>query len=483
MPAVPFLGFTPDAPSDTPGVITALSNVIPTEKGLAGAPSGIAPSGVGALAAPCVGAAVVVSTDGSRRTYAGTTTRLYELVAGTWTDRSRVALYTGTSDTRWIFTQFGNATIATNDGAVLQASVGGAFSDIATAPQAKVVVSVANFVLAFNTVDGTFGDQSDRWWCSAFQDHTSWTPSVTTQATTGRLVGEGGEITAACRLGQNVVVYKGRAMWLGQYVGPPAVWQFDQVPGEVGCVGSEAVVDVGGANVFVGEDNIWLYDGTRPVPIATGQVRQWFFNNSSALYRYKTLCTFDRQNNRVYFWYVSRNSTTGVLDSCLVYHMQTKQWGSADQTIQTAINYVGAGATYDTTSGTYDAAPNVPYDSQYWLSGGRAPAVFNSSNQVLTLTGASTCGALVTGDVGDDDYESFVRRVRLRFLQEPASATITGQIKDGLGGTLLAGDSGVLADAKFDLRQAARWHRFSFTFTGDFELTSMNVDAVAGGKR
>ncbi|MGL4574044.1 MAG: hypothetical protein ACRCV9_04555, partial [Burkholderiaceae bacterium] len=224
---IPFAGFIPDADWTVPGAIADCVNLIPTEKGMAGGPTPIvAVPGLAALPGVCRGAAVLVNTLGSRRNFAGTQTALYELTGSTWTNVGRVVAYTGSPEARWSFTQFGNAALAANDADVIQASTAGAFADIAGAPAAKILVSAKDFVIAFATNEGTFGDQPDRWWCSAFQNHTSWTPSLATQATSGRLVGSPGGITAAAMLGGYAVAYKERSLYLGQYVGSPIVWQF-----------------------------------------------------------------------------------------------------------------------------------------------------------------------------------------------------------------------------------------------------------------
>lgn len=487
MAVVPFIGFAPDADPTTPGAITDCSNLIPSEKGMVGGPSpSVAVSGLAALAAACRGAAVLVNTTGVRRNFAGTQTKLYELSGGAWVDVSRAGNYTGSSDNRWMFAQFGNAAIATNTTDTIQASTSGAFADIATAPKARIIVGAKDFVLAFSTNDGTYGDQTDRWWCSAFQDHTSWTPSVSTQATTGRLVGVPGGLTAAASLGAYVVAYKERGMYLGQYVGAPVVWQWDQVPGEIGCVGPDAVVDIGGAHIFVGPDNIWQYDGTRPQPIATGQVRQWFYDDGSATYRFRTIVHYDRQNSRIWIFYPSASSSDGTPDRALVYHLITKKWGRANRTVEAIFQFITPGLTWDTLSSigaTWDSLPSISWDSQTWQAAGRALAYFDTAHGLYTLTGTSDSSTLTTGDSGDDWQSSWVSGVRLRFVRKPSAATGTGYTRANEGDTLAIRNTGTMHDGRFDLTQDERWHRFAFTFTGDHEVTSVSVDSRPSGMR
>jgi len=244
------------------------------------------------------------------------------------------------------------------------------------------------------------------------------------------------------------------------------------------------VVDIGGAHIFVGEDNIWLYDGTRPFPISQGSVRQWFYDDLSATYKYRTIVTFDRNNNRVWIFYPSAASS-GTPDSALVYHLASKKWGRANRTIEAAMNYVTPGITWDTLdtiSATWDALPDIPWDSQSWQPSGRALAVFNSTHNLVTLTGSGEDSGLTTGDIGDDEAVSTLTSAVLRFLTEPTTATVSGQTKTGAGATASAAGSGSLHESRFPIIQTGRWHRLAFQFTGNVETTAIKTNATSAGR-
>lgn len=486
MPAVTLIGFAPDRSPTEPGVMTNCVNFIPTEGGFAASPSAIAVPGLAALAAPCRGGLVATKIDGTRRPFAGTQTRLYEIVSGAWTDVSRGLAYTGSTENRWVFAQFGNTTIATNDTQVIQASTGtGAFADVATAPVAKIVFSVGDFVMALNTNEAGFGDQGDRWWCSGIFDHTTWAPSITTQANSGRLVSGGGDFTAGLALGDTAVAYKARSMWRGTYVGGAAVWQWDQIEGEQGAVGPEAVCDANGQHLFVGDDNLWVFDGVRATPIGDEDIRQWFFSNSSPAFRYRTIVQYERQNNRAWFFFPSTGSTDGALDRTLVFHMKRRRWGRADITVQAAFGFVQPGVTFDTlntVAATFDTLP-ASFDSQFWLSGGRSLAIVNNTNTLATLTGTPGNSSFTTGDIGDDWAASRLSAVRLQFTIAPTTATASGQTLANTGGAMVAGGSASLYDGAFHLRQSGRWHRLTFSFSGSVECLKLDHDLVADGAR
>jgi hypothetical protein len=476
---VQFTGFIPDADWTTAGAITDCRMLLPTERGMAAAPSLVpAVEGLAPLAAACRGAAVLINTEGTRRVIAGTATDLYELTGSTW--NTVQAGLTAAPDV-WSFAQFGNASIASNNADAISASTAGAFAPIAGAPKAKIVITSKDFVLAFDMDYGT-GRQTDRWGCSGYQNHTQWAPSIATQATTGRLVGVSGAITAAAMLGGYAVAYKELGAYIGQYVNAPVVWQWDQIPAEFGCVGQNAVVDIGGAHFLVGPDNIWLFDGTRPVPVAPTEIRKFFFADSSAPNRFKTIVSFDRQTSRVWIHYVSSDGS--VIDSALVYHLISKRWGRAKYDIEAALNFTSPGLTIDTLPyATYDDMPDIPFDSPFWQSGARSQAVFDTAHSLKTIAGTPGESGLTTGDYGDDWDSSYVRALTLRFLKRPASASVVGMTRDVQGGDLVEEERAQFAENQFCIRQDNRWHRFAFSFVGEHEVTGLSIDMKRAGKR
>lgn len=479
----PIIGFAPDAEVTTPGILTDCANLVPVLKGMAGGPSAVSPAGVPALAAACQGAAVVTKLDGTRRIFAGSAAAIYELSSGSWVNQSAAGGYTGGSTSRWSIAQFGDATIMANRADAMQASTTAAFSAISGAPKAEIVFSVRDQVMALNTNDGA--EKPDGWHCSAVFDHTDWTPSNTTQANKGRLVAAPGPLTAGARLGEYAVAYKARSMFLGQYVGAPVVWDWTQVSGgDAGCVGKKALCDVDGVHFFVGEDNFWLFDGTRPIPLADGTLRDWWQANSNPSFRFLIECVYNRSANQVWIFYPSAASE--VLDHTLVYHVKTKRWGRANRIIQTALEYVSPAATIDGLSSyasTIDTLPDIGLDSQYWLSGGRALSVFNASNQLVSLSGDSDTSSLQTGDAGDDDRVVLLQRLRLRYATAPTSATVQTLYRMESGTAYAAGASGSMTDGKFDVLQSAHWHRAQVDFTGPVLVTHMNPTFKPEGYR
>ena len=110
-------GFAPDLDPVTPGVLTDCDAIIPTTYGLSAANSTVS-AGLPALATAPNSAFVAELLDGSKRTFAASTSAIYEAGSGSWTDRSRVGGYSGTNRTR--FCVFGNNVLSANRTQVIQ---------------------------------------------------------------------------------------------------------------------------------------------------------------------------------------------------------------------------------------------------------------------------------------------------------------------------------------------------------------------------
>lgn len=167
-------GYAPDLTERTPGIFVTCANVIPTLKGFAGAPSPASAVLTSAVASTVLGAKNLVKLDQSTRFFVGTSTKLYEAVSSSWTDRTRASGgdYALSATTRWRFAQYNDVSLAVAKTDLLQASSSGAFATVTGAPKAAVVETVGAFVFLFNTNEATYSDSLNRWWCSGIGDYT-----------------------------------------------------------------------------------------------------------------------------------------------------------------------------------------------------------------------------------------------------------------------------------------------------------------------
>lgn len=479
---IPIDGYAPDGDQTKPGILVDCSAMIPTLKGMAVAPSPVS-TGL-TLAAACRGAAILRELDNTTRLIAGSATKLYEAGSGSWTDRTRASGgdYGLTGETRWRFAQFGSVSLAAAKTEIIQASTSGAFLNVSVSPSIKaaLIETVGQFVMAANTNETAFSDSPSRWYCSALGDYSDWTPSVNTQCASGTLDAAPGPILGLKRFGDTVIAYKLRAMFRGTYVGQPTIWEWPQIPGDVGAVSHESIVDIGTPeapiHAFMGESDFYIYDGSRPRSIGTNTVKETIFGELNRSRQGVSIAQHDRSKSIIRWYYPTVDSINP--DKCVVWNYRTNKWGRDDRQVEATVDYVTPGLAYDnlgSSYSTYHSLPDSPYDSAFVSADTAKPAFFDTSHILKTLDGTAISGSITTGDVGDDTAFTCVNRVRPRFITIPSSASLTNYYRNLLGSSLMAGSGSTLNNGKFDFQREARWHRFLIQFNGSTEIAGFTV--------
>lgn len=474
-------GFAPDLDPATEGVITDCSSLIPNTKGMQSAPSAV-DAGFSALGSAAKGFAVVRKLDNTKRVFTGTASNLYEASGTSWS--SVGSGYSLGSDSRWRFAQYGNVTVAANKETNIQGSTSGAFSALTGAPKAAIVETLNNQIFAFNTNEGTYGDSPERWWCCAVGNENSWTPSSSTQAATGQLLDAPGPITAGKRLGDVIVAYKDRAMFLGQYVGVPVIWNWVHLPGNIGTPCNEAVVTTGTAHFFVGPDDFYLFDGSRATPLQS-PLRQWFFDNLDPQYASRIVSAYDSINGRVFWWFVSK-SGAGTIDNGICLHIQTNKWGRLDENIEAAAEYFSPGVTYEglgTLYSTYDSLPtDISYDSPFWNAGNGVLAVFKTDHKAYTYSGTPQSSSMTMGLIGDGVSYTILKGVRPRFIASPTTTDLEHFYSNLQSDSMTTGvTSSYSTQGNYDLIWSARWHKVKVNFTGSQTIAGLDFNTSSGG--
>jgi hypothetical protein len=473
----PLIGFAPDEDPDIQGGINPCMNIIPSDRGMKGAPTPVT-TGAAALAADCKGAVSVFKLDGTNRTIAGTVDKLYELNGTAWSDVTGAVPALG-SEGRWQFTQFGNITIAATPSITLQQSASGAFASIATTIKANHITTASGFVVVGNYDNGVNNNQ-DGWACSAYQNYADWVPSSSTQSAFGRLLDTAGKITAMRRLGDHVAAYKERALYLGVYVGAPAVWSFQKVLGEVGCLNTGMIVSNEQYHIFLGNDDFYRFDGSNCVPLQAPCSRYVIDTlNKSAVFACQS--TWDNDRGLAWWFYPSSGST--IADSWVAFHPETGKWGYGQLTVQAVVQYISGSILYSTApdSWFYNAAPTYSYGSGFWSSVTVNLSVFQTDKKLYNLAGAAGATSMTLSDLGSDQGDSLLSRYWPRFFTYPTTCTLTLTAKYDADSAFTAVTSTTMVKGRFDVLSTALWHKVKLDFTGDWEMQGFDVDLAPDG--
>jgi hypothetical protein len=242
------------------------------------------------------------------------------------------------------------------------------------------------------------------------------------------------------------------------------------------------VVDIGTALLFVGPDDIYLFNGSLPVSIGS-PLREWFFADLDPTYPSRMKSAHDRVNSLVYFYY-PRLGASGSLTGCIVYNYKTNKWGVAHRAVEAAVDYITGGYTYDTLpiiGLTWDDWPSVTYDSPYWTSSSRYTSYIGTDHTIYSLTGASASASFTTWHYGVEDLFLLLRRLKLRYLVRPTTATMTNYYTDHPGGTWTEDATTTESSGRFDVLRSSPFHKATIAFTGDVEFAAVDADFKGSG--
>lgn len=499
-PNIPLSVWAPDGDPTTPGVLTDVGNLVPTRRGFASDPG---PGSFNGLSLPgkCYGGRLLPINSITPAVMLATSSTLYYYGgSGSLVDRNRASpAYVAPADmtVAWRFEQFGEYTLAIQRDNPLQASADITttdFSDVADAPSAYTICVTSNFVMVANTVDVPADNvyrYFDAWHCSALGDHTDWSPDLATQCAQGRLLQTPGPILRLFAYGPDVLAFKRGSMYRGRYVNRPAdgiIWEWTVISSEVGIVGHDAIVQVGGVVYFMTLDGVYAFNGSALRRVESFP-RLWWIRaqantgTDDSLFML-TQAVYDPVR-RVIRWHYVQNDTAQEseqwMGGCLTYHVETDRWGHSEIDSEWAFN-VPWTTVYVTDAGGIDGTSVEgvgPYTAR-----NVAAYVDSTTHELKIYLSTATSSYFITGDVGDDETVSTGVRARLRFLRAPSSATMRHQYRMNLGDDVTQGaDIAYRTDGKFDFSHSARWHRLVFEAFGPFEVTGIRVDAASAGKQ
>lgn len=467
------LGYAPDYDPNTEGVLKDVDNIVPTKRGFRTQPEPFE-EGLDAVSTTVNSLAVMVDLSGDYRIFVGTTTTIEENTGAGWTDRSG-ATYSCPAGNRWSFAQFGNYTLASNTTDGLQASTDAAFAAVNGAPASKYIAVSQGFVMAAHTSD------KDGWHCSAYQDHTDWTEAIATQSTSGRII-SGGGITGLKAFGSGFVIFKNNSMYVGTYVGAPVVFQWDEVPGDVGCPTSNAAVDIGDRLAFLGHDSFYIFDGARNTDIGE-PLREWFFDSVDVAKLDKTIATYNVRDGNI-TWHVVGDGANDP-SIALVYNIRTGKWGKYKVNIEAAASYYTGGVTYNELGTLYtnynDLPTNISYDSDYWAYKVLTHGVVKTDHKLYTMTRLPVQSFIMLNTIGSSNQYTTVRQIRPRFTIAPESSSLIHYIDHTYGDNFVEKGLVPLSGGNYDLLQSSRWHQFYMVFWGNMEIVEVDIDIIVDG--
>lgn len=423
---VPFGRWLPDqADFNNPGV-PRIENAIPVAKGFQSVSSLVTTGSTGVTG---IGNNLWVELDAQQNVFAfaGDEGKLYRLTAGTFNDISRSGGYTAmVQGEQWRTVRFGDDLFAVNAAkSNLQkynlpaGGVGGLFSDALANFQGKYITVVRDqLVLAHCSAlggaeGGTLFPYRVHW--SAVGDPVDFTPSTTTLAGFNDLpdLGEirgltGGEFGT-------VLLEKGIVRF--DFLGPPTVYQFDQIEGSPGCREPRSVIRAKNRTYWLSPEGFLMFDGQQVRAIGAERVDR-FFETSIRSEDITKMSVVDIPSINAIAWgYVSVNNVgDGKIDSALLYNYDIDQWGylAGSGAKFNGVDCLGTtatvGVTLDQITDPVDSV-QISLDSRFWKGGEQVTAALKAG-ELFTFTGPRADGILETADFQPNvNGQAIIKRV------------------------------------------------------------------------
>ena len=408
--------------------------------------------------------------NGDTELFAAGATKIYTVTGVGAITQVKTGMTTGVND-KVRFTQFGKTVITTNNAEKLQAWTLGtstSFADLsASAPIAKFITVVRDFVVCANTLETTQQQYRVRW--SALNNETDWVEDVTTQSDY-QDIPDGGQIVGI-RGGEFGLVFLERAIHRMSYVGTPFIFQFDNISRGKGCMVAGSIAQYQGITFFLSDDGFYMCDGQQVVSIGSEKVDRFFLADASES-DFKTMsATIDPVRKLVIWNYKSVDANRKLM----IYNFSTKKWTYADANTD-YLGEVSSGALtledLDAISGSIDAL-TTSLDSLLFI-GGKYFLGGTYGTRVYTFTGSNLTGNISTGDidVGANSVITLARPIVDNGSGSLSVASRTLLNQNVTYGTSTAADS----ENRVSLRSFGRYHRLKLVPTGSNWKTAVAVD-------
>jgi hypothetical protein len=468
----PFSEWLPDQPSVAQSMIDA-TNVVPIALGYGAFPLAVDYTNAASETLLNVGTGKFSSTT---QLFAGGATKLFKYNSAT-RNLDNVSKSGGYAATSWDFEQFGNVVLAANNVDKIQAWTVGtstAFADLsATAPVARYVAVIRDFVVAANLDTGT-NPNKVQW--SNLGDETNWTSGAASQSDF-QLIPDGGSITGISG-GEFGIIFLERSIVRMSYIGSPFFFQFDTISRNLGCKYGGSVTQYGQMSYFLSDDGFYSCDGTTITGIGNEKVDRYFYNNLD-INKADTITAAIDPIRKLVVWNYPTVSQTRAL---MIYNYQLKRWSTANTMADYIVSAASSGYTLEALDafGTLDSL-TTSLDSALW-TGGNFLFAGMTGGKIVTFTGANSTASLVTSDI-EQGYNSVVTLARPQIGNGSADVSIASrkELDDTITFSTPVSAS---AEGRASLRSYGRYHRLKITPTGNWtSAISIDIDIMPQGTR
>lgn len=226
----------------------------------------------------------------------------------------------------WSFAPYGNNVVMTPGGQtgsyMWTGSTATAPAPITNAP------TTIDYIFESNNIVVTLSGRTVQW-CDQGQI-TVWTSSFQNQAGDDDVEGSGAFVAHATARNGEILFTNGPRLFLMQYVGRPLVWAFTPIDIPDGIIAQNACVSVNGIVYWMGNNNLWRYNGgiVEPIPSnsETGHnyTRRYMFGDINTAQATKSFVWYNPIWDELWFHWPS--STASECDRVIRYSIAERHF-------------------------------------------------------------------------------------------------------------------------------------------------------------
>lgn len=282
----------------------------------------------------------------------------------------------------------------------------------------KCLSVFSNFLVIANTVEnGNYYTTRVRW--SRYGDFTLWknNPDGTGMAGYFDLQAESTGIVQLIPLGNLLLVCKPDAIYGMRFVGTPYIFVVEKLIDDIGLIAPFGYTYYLNNLVFVGNDNIYMFNGSTLTPIGDN-IANYFFNTLNTNRINSVRMFSDPVKHLVYLFYPTSNADDDYCDRCLVFNTELKSWTIYDiDLIDITVGKKSTDWTWDTTAQSWDSTVRAWEEAQ---TGGGTYTIFSTAklNKVLTLDEGNDYTDLGYGHFLLTKHISFENLIQVKRLYE-----------------------------------------------------------------
>lgn len=351
------------------------------------------------------GAFTFIDDEGNVENFAADQFELFRLSGSSWVNVSKTSTdantYNTAADGQWRFAAFDQRIIATNLSDNIQSFIVGtstSFSDLSTsAPKAKDIAVLNNFLVAVHTDDGTIRPNRVQW--SALDDPTNWSTSAVTLSDFQDLRDEGGFNQRIIPTQNYGVIVRQNSIVRMEFIGSPGIFQFTTAEDKRGTQAINSVVSDGIIVYYETENGFFAFDGTRSIPIGDNKVDRFFLDKLDENQVNLIKAAVDPVQKYV-AWAYKDASKSGNTTDLIMYHWTEDRWSQATENLDLIETMSSVGVTLDGLDAESTSLDALAFslDSRVWQGGKPTLAGFSSDHKLGFFDGANKKAVLESAE-------------------------------------------------------------------------------------